>query len=95
LQKATSLNDFTNNLELMGVKGKQAADVTYEAWVKWLETAKSQAEIDVAKAKFQEFQDKGVFSTKQVELGMLAIKQATAKLPDDLDEVGKAFETRR
>ncbi|MEG2462614.1 MAG: tape measure protein [Acinetobacter sp.] len=90
--KATSLDDFTKNLELMGTKGKQAADVTYLAWQKWLETAKSQAEIDVAKAKFQEFQDKGVFSTKQVELGMLAIKQATAKLPDDLDEVGKAFE---
>lgn len=87
-----SINDFSGGLESMGVKGKQAGDVTYEAWLKWLETAKSQAEIDVAKAKFQEFQDKGVFSTKQVELGMLAIKQATAKLPDDLDEVGKAFE---
>lgn len=88
----TSLDNFTKNLELMGVKGQQASDVVYLGWSKLLEKAKSQAEIDVAKAKFQEFQDKGVFSTKQVELGMLAIKQATAKLPDDLDEVGKAFE---
>lgn len=91
-KKATSLNDFTNNLELMGVKGKQAADVTYEAWVKLLETAKSQAEIDAAKAKLQEFESQGVFSTKQVEMGMLAIKQVTEKLPNDLDEVGKAFD---
>ncbi|WP_336937866.1 tape measure protein [Acinetobacter modestus] len=91
-EKVASLDNFTKNLELMGVKGQQASDVVYLGWSKLLEKAKSQAEIDVAKTKFQEFQDKGVFSTKQVELGMLAIKQATAKLPDDLDEVGKAFE---
>lgn len=87
-----SVNDLSIELEKTGVKGKEASEVIYLGWSKWLATAKSQAEIDVAKAKFQEFQDKGVFSTKQVELGMLAIKQATAKLPDDLDEVGKAFE---
>lgn len=90
--KQTNLNDFTRSLELMGVKGSQAANVTYEAWLKWLETAKSQAEIDLAKKKFDEFQEKGVFSTKQVEMGMLAIRQQTQKLPDDLDETGKAFE---
>jgi hypothetical protein len=59
----------------MGVKGKQAADVTYEAWVKWLETAKSQAEIDVAKAKFQEFQDKGVFQQNKLNLGCLQLSK--------------------
>lgn len=91
-KKTTSLNDFTKNLELMGVKGQQAADVVYLSWTKLLQTAKSQAEIDLAKAKFQEFESQGVFSTKQVEMGMLAIKQQTQKLPDDLDEVGKAFE---
>lgn len=90
--KQTNLDDFTKSLELMGVKGSQAADVTYEAWLKWLETAKSQAEIDAAKAKFKEFEEQGVFSTKQVEMGVLAIRQQTQKLPDDLDETGKAFE---
>lgn len=90
--KKTNLESFTKSLELMGVKGSQAANVTYEAWLKWLETAKSQAEIDLAKKKFDEFQEKGVFSTKQVEMGMLAIRQQTQKLPDDLDETGKAFE---
>ena len=90
--KTTSLENFTKNLELMGVKGQQAADIVYLSWTKLLQTAKSQAEIDVAKAKLLEFEKQGVISTKQVELGMLAIKQATAKLPDDLDEVGKAFE---
>lgn len=90
-KKATSLNDFTNNLELMGVKGKQAADVTYEAWVKLLETAKSQAEIDAAKAKLQEFESQGVFSTRQVENGMLALDIQTGKVKETTDEVTEAF----
>ncbi|MCH7304777.1 tape measure protein [Acinetobacter sp. NIPH 1869] len=90
--KGKAFEDFTKNLELMGATGKQAGDLTYQAWSKWLATAKSQAEIDAAKAKLLEFENQGVISTKQVEMGMFAIKQATAKLPDDLDEVGKAFE---
>lgn len=90
--KLKNLDDFTNSLELMGVKGKQASEAVYLAWTKLLETAKSQAEIDAAKTKLLEFEKQGVFSTKQVEMGMLAIKQVTAKLPDDLDEVGKAFD---
>ena len=90
-KKATSLNDFTNNLELMGVKGKQAADVTYEAWVKLLETAKSQAEIDAAKAKLKEFESQGVFSTRQVENGMLALEIQTGKVGETTDEVTQAF----
>lgn len=87
-----SVNDLAVELENTGVTGQEASEVLYLGWSKWLATAKSQAEIDIAKAKLQEFQEQGVFSTKQVEMGMLAIKQATAKLPDDLDEVGKAFE---
>ncbi|ENW05750.1 tape measure protein [Acinetobacter beijerinckii] len=90
--KIKNLDDFSKSLELMGVKGQKAADIVYLAWIKLLETAKSQAEIDAAKAKLDEFEKKGVFSTKQVEMGMIAIKQVTAKLPDDLDEVGKAFD---
>ncbi|WP_312057638.1 tape measure protein [Acinetobacter courvalinii] len=87
-----SVNDLAMELENTGVTGQEAAEVIYLGWSKWLATAKSQAEIDTAKAKLQEFQDQGVISTKQVEMGMLAIKQVTAKLPDDLDEVGKAFD---
>lgn len=90
-KKATSLNDFTNNLELMGVKGKQAADVTYEAWLKWLETAKSQAEIDAAKAKLDEFGKQGKISTDQVEQGLIKIKLQAQKLPDDIDPVTESF----
>ncbi|WP_336936495.1 tape measure protein [Acinetobacter beijerinckii] len=90
--KIKNLDDFSKSLELMGVNGQKAADIVYLAWIKLLETAKSQAEIDAAKAKLDEFEKKGVFSTKQVEMGMIAIKQVTAKLPDDLDEVGKAFD---
>lgn len=89
--KKSSLDDFTKNLELMGVKGKQAADVTYEAWVKLLETAKSQAEIDAAKAKLKEFESQGVFSTRQVENGMLALDIQTGKVKETTDEVTEAF----
>lgn len=83
---------LSNDVKGLGVSGKEASNLIYEGWVKWLEKAKSPAEIDMAKAKLQEFEDKGVFSTKQVELGTQAIQRATAKLPDDLDEVGAAFE---
>ncbi|QQN40792.1 tape measure protein [Acinetobacter sp. CS-2] len=90
-EKKKSLEDFVNSLELMGVKGKQAGEVTYEAWLKWLETAKSQAEIDAAKAKLKEFGDQGQVSTSQVEQGLIAIKLQAQKLPDDIDPVTEAF----
>ncbi|UUS61831.1 MULTISPECIES: tape measure protein [unclassified Acinetobacter] len=86
------LEEFRNRLSEAGITGKQAGDVTYQAWLKWLETAKSQAEIDAANAKMREFEAQGVFSTKQVELGIIAIKRANSELSDDLDETGKAFE---
>lgn len=75
-----------------GYTGKQAGDVLYQAWEEWLSKAKSQAEIDAANAKMREFEAQGVFSTKQVELGIVAIKRATSELPDVLDETGRAFE---
>ena len=89
--KQTNLDDFTKSLELMGVKGQDAANVTYEAWLKWLETAKSQAEIDAAKAKLKEFEEQGVFSTRQVENGMLALEIQTGKVGETTDEVTQAF----
>ncbi|WP_151800739.1 tape measure protein [Acinetobacter junii] len=89
--KQTNLEDFTRSLELMGVKGQDAANVTYEAWLKWLETAKSQAEIDAAKAKLKEFEEQGVFSTRQVENGMLALEIQTGKVGETTDEVTEAF----
>lgn len=80
------------DLKELGVTGKQAGDVLYQAWEEWLSKAKSQAEIDAANAKMREFEAQGVFSTKQVELGIVAIKRATSELPDTLDETGRAFE---
>jgi len=79
-------------LEALGVTGKQAADVTYEAWIKWLEVAKSQAEIDAAKLKLQSFGEQGKLSTSQVEMGMQAVKRAVQELPDALNPVEQAFE---
>ncbi|MGS0705466.1 tape measure protein [Acinetobacter sp. ANC 3781] len=86
-----NVNSFVAGLEGLGVTGKQAGDVTYEAWLKWLEAAKSQAEIDAAKAKLQEFGDQGQISTSQVEQGLIAIKLQAQKLPDDIDPVTEAF----
>ncbi|MEN8424046.1 tape measure protein [Acinetobacter junii] len=91
-EKSDHVNDLAAGIQRLGVTGDQAAAIIYHAWSKWLETAKSQAEIDAAKVKLEEFEKQGVFSTKQVEMGMLAIKHVTEKLPDDLDEVGKAFD---
>lgn len=82
---------FAAGLEDMGIKGKQAGQVTYEAWLKWLEAAKSQAEIDYAKAKLNEFGNQGQISTSQVEQGLIAIKLQAQKLPDDIDPVTEAF----
>lgn len=86
------LGELQKKLQSAGVTGKQAGDAIYLAWQNWLEKAKSQAEIDLAKSKLSEFEKQGVFSTRQVELGMEAIQRATAKLPNDLDAVGAAFE---
>ena len=85
------LDNFAGGLEGLGVEGKQAGEVTYQAWLKWLETAKSQAEIDYAKAKLQEFGTQGQISTSQVEQGLIAIKLQAQELPDDIDPVTEAF----
>ena len=85
------LNNFTSGLKDLGVEGKEAGDVTYQAWLKWLETAKSQAEIDMAKAKLEQFGDQGKISTSQVEQGLIAIKHQAQGLPDDIDPVTAAF----
>jgi len=87
----TNVNNFVAGLEGLGVKGKQAGEVTYEAWVKWLETAKSQAEIEAAKAKLLEFEKQGVLSAKQVEMGMRYLDEVNGKLPANISEVEKAY----
>jgi tape measure domain-containing protein len=90
-EKGRAFDDFTNNLELMGATGKQAADLTYTAWQKWLETAKSPAEIDAAKAKLIEFEKQGVLSAKQVEMGMRYLDEVNGKLPANISEVEKSY----
>ena len=90
-ENGKNFNKFAAGLDDLGVKGKQAGQVTYEAWLTWLQTAKSQAEIDMAKAKLQEFGDQGKVSTGQVEQGLIAIKHQAQELPDDIDPVTEAF----
>lgn len=88
----TNLNTYAENLQGLGAKGEQAANAVYLGWQKWLESAKNQAEIDAAKQKLIEFEKQGVFSTKQVELGMHELRRVTQELPSDLNEVEQAFE---
>ena len=90
-ENSKNVTTFAAGLEDLGVKGKQAGNVTYEARLTWLQTAKSQAEIDMAKAKLQEFGDQGKVSTGQVEQGLIAIKHQAQELPDDIDPVTEAF----
>ncbi len=90
-EKGRAFDDFTNNLELMGATGKQAADLTYTAWQKWADQAKSPAEIDAAKAKLIEFEKQGVLSAKQVEMGMRYLDEVNGKLPQNISEVEKAY----
>lgn len=89
---AKVLNDFANNVEALGLKGEAAGEAVYQAWLKWLETAQSQNEVDLAISKLQEFGKTGQMSAKQVELGMLAVRQVVSHLPADLDPVEQAFE---
>ena len=86
-----SLDVVINGLQDMGAAGQQAADITYQAWVKWLETAKSQAEIDAAEQKLKEFGEQGKISTSQVEQGLIAIRNQAQELPDDIDPVTESF----
>ncbi|MCO8082005.1 tape measure protein [Acinetobacter lwoffii] len=86
------IDKLGGELEELGITGNQAGDIIYQAWLKWLSAAENQAEIDAANAKLREFEAQGVFSTKQVELGIMAIRKANAELPDELDETGRAFE---
>jgi tape measure domain-containing protein len=92
IASGNGLTELQTKLNNAGVTGQNAANVLYQAWESWLNKAKSSAEIDAANAKLREFEAQGVFSTKQVELGIMAIRNANAKLPDELDETGKAFE---
>ncbi len=85
------LDTFSGGLGQLGATGQQAADITYQAWLKWLETAKSQVEIDAAKAKLKEFGDQGKISTSQVEQGLIAIRMQAQELPDDINPVTESF----
>lgn len=86
-----NVDNFIAGLEGLGVTGKQAGEVTYEAWQKWAEQAKSPAEIEAAKAKMLEFEKQGVFSAKQVEMGMRYLDEVNGKLPKNISEVEKAY----
>lgn len=86
------LTNYANGLDELGLKGEQAANALYMGWEKWLASAKSEVEIEAAKAKLQSFGEQGKLSTSQVEMGMQAVKRAVQEIPDSLSPVEAAFE---
>ena len=86
------LTNYANGLDELGLKGEQAANALYMGWEKWLASAKSEVEIEAAKAKLQLFGEQGKLSTSQVEMGMQAVKRAVQEIPDSLSPVEAAFE---
>lgn len=86
------LDNLYKGLDGLGAKGSQVGETLYQGWSKMLSGAKTQAEIDLANQKFEEFRKQGVFSTKQVERGLIAIRQANNKLSSELSETEQAFE---
>lgn len=90
-QGSANLDTLKQKLEEAGITGQEASNTLYQGWQAWLEKADSQVEIDAAKAKLQEFESQGVFSTRQVENGMLALDIQTGKVKETTDEVTEAF----
>jgi len=86
------LTNYANGLDELGLKGRQVANALYMGWEKWLASAKSEVEIEAAKAKLQSFGEQGKLSTSQVEMGMQAVKRAVQEIPDSLSPVEAAFE---
>ncbi len=86
------LDNLYKGLDRLGAIGNQVGETLYQGWSKMLDGAKTQAEIDLAKQKFEEFREQGVFSTGQVEQGLIAIRQANNKLSSELSETEQAFE---
>ncbi|WP_039047543.1 tape measure protein [Acinetobacter junii] len=90
-QGSANLDTLKQKLEEAGITGQEASNTLYQGWQAWLEKADSQVEIDAAKAKLKEFESQGVFSTRQVENGMLALDIQTGKVGETTDEVTEAF----
>ena len=90
-QGSANLDTLKQKLEEAGITGREASNTLYQGWETWLKKADSQVELDAAKAKLKEFEAQGVFSTRQVENGMLALDIQTGKVKETTDEVTEAF----
>lgn len=91
-ETSKSVVAFVAGLDKLGITGENAGKVTLEAWQKWLDTARSQVEVDIAKAKLVEFGKQGKLSTSQVKQGMIAVKNQAAEVAASIDPVTAAFE---
>ncbi len=92
--KKSSLDDFAKNLEALGATGQQAADLVYQAWLKFLSEAKSPAEVDMAIETLQELAAQGKITGEQLKAGIDLAKASAKDLSPELDaarEAGKAL----
>lgn len=85
------LDNYANGFDELGLKGEQATNALYAGWEKWVAGAKSQVELDAAKAKLLSFGEQGKLSTSQVEMGLQAIKRAGQELPAALSPAEAAM----
>lgn len=85
------LDNYANGFDELGLKGEQATNALYAGWEKWVAGAKSQVELDAAKAKLLSFGEQGKLSTSQVEMGLQAIKRASQELPAALSPAEAAM----
>lgn len=86
------LDNYANGFDELGLKGEQATNALYMGWEKWLASAKSEVEIEAAKANLLSFGEQGKLSTSQVEMGLQAIKRASQELPAALSPAEAAME---
>lgn len=85
------LDNYANGFDELGLKGEQATNALYMGWEKWLASAKSEVEIEAAKANLLSFGEQGKLSTSQVEMGLQAIKRAGQELPAALSPAEAAM----
>lgn len=90
----SALDRFELGLKGLGFSGKQAGEATFEAWQKWLATAKNPAEVEQARTKLVQFGTDGKIAADKVAEGMLLLGNKTREVDPQfvkLQESAKAL----
>lgn len=85
-----TLSEFVDNLKTAGITGSEAANLIYQAWEKWLASAKNTAEIDAAQQKLQDLGRTGQITGEQLKAGMELAHAAAKDLSPALNAAREA-----